>query len=120
MLKHMPPGNNGGSSVNTHPRPPRSLNRSIQPLNVSTLTTATSQQNGHGPNGVLPNGKVMNGYPPRMPMYPTPIPSLSSHSNLIYNKERAGAREALTSLGLLCLGKRNMIFKTKERSLIQF
>uniref|UniRef100_A0A336LL66 CSON013657 protein n=1 Tax=Culicoides sonorensis TaxID=179676 RepID=A0A336LL66_CULSO len=104
MLKHMPPTNNGGSSVvNSHTRPPRSLTRSIQPLNISTLTTSTSQQNGHAPNGGLPNGKVMNGYPPRMPMYPTPIPSLSSHSNLIYNKERAGAREALTSLGLLCL-----------------
>lgn len=117
MLKHMPPGNNGGSSVNSHPRPPRSLNRSIQPLNISTLTTATSQQNGHGPNGMLPNGKVMNGYPPRMPMYPTPIPSLSSQSNLIYNKERAGAREALTSLGLLCLGKINSLIFVLDRHL---
>ncbi|XP_063709021.1 uncharacterized protein LOC134837569 [Culicoides brevitarsis] len=104
----MPPSNNGGSSANTHPRPPRSLNRSIQPLNVSTLTNGTQQtQNSHVPNGHVPNGKVMNGYPPRMPIYhPTPIPapsSMSSQNNLIYNKERAGAREALTSLGLLCL-----------------
>lgn len=110
MLKHMPPNTNGGSTVNTHSRPPRSLNRSTQPLNASTLSTAT----GHGygmPNGI-PNGKLMNGFPHRMPMFTTPMPSLSSHSNLLYNKERAGAREALTSLGLLCLGKEQFFLCT--------
>lgn len=104
----MPPNTNGGSTVNTHSRPPRSLNRSTQPLNASTLSTAT----GHGygmPNGI-PNGKLMNGFPHRMPMFATPMPSLSSHSNLLYNKERAGAREALTSLGLLCLGKEHIFY----------
>lgn len=67
------------------------------------LSTAT---HGPGPpNNNNNNTKMMNGGPPRMMFYPTPLPSLSSHSNLAYTKERADAREALTSLGLLCLGK---------------
>lgn len=106
MLKHSVPGAGGtnNANVSVHSlRPPRSLNRSQQPLNVSTFSH-------HGPpitpKPSMMNHSMMNGGMPRMQFYPTPMPSLSSHSNLVYNKERAGAREALTSLGLLCLGKR--------------
>lgn len=113
-------------------RPSRGLNRSIQPLNVSTLSTATTTTPG------LANGqatKYMNGMNggPRM-SFTTPLPSVSSNSNnnnnILHtnnnnnnhpnnnnhnlttlsninhpNKDRIGAREALTSLGLLCLGE---------------
>lgn len=72
----------------------RGHNRSIQPLNVSTI----SQQ----------SQKLANGGP-RMMLNTTPLTSISSsnnnHSHLNLNtKHRIGAREALTSLGLLCLG----------------
>lgn len=106
MLKHSVPGgaSNGPLNVSVQSMrgpPPRTMNRPAQPLNASQMST-------HGPGP--PNmSKMMNGsIPMRMQPHfytPTPLPSLSSHSNLMYNKERAGAREALTSLGLLCLGK---------------
>lgn len=103
MLKHMPPGPATGQQ-----RPSRGLNRSLQPLNVSTLSS-----NGPGPP------KLANGGPPRMQsMYnTTPLTSVSSsnqnnnycnsnNNNCTLNdKDRIGVREALTSLGLLCLGK---------------
>lgn len=74
----------------------RGHNRSIQPLNVSTVS-----QQSH---------KLANGGP-RMMLNTTPLTSISSsnnnHSHLNLNtKHRIGAREALTSLGLLCLGKK--------------
>lgn len=108
MLKHAVPvhsTSNGPTHSNnvSMQRQPRSLNSTMrsmqQPLNVSTLST-------HGP----PNTpKMMNGHgPPRgvqQPFYATPLPpSSSSHNSVNYNKEQAGAKEALTSLGLLCLG----------------
>ena len=80
------------------------LNRSIQPLNVSTIT----QGPPHPPQKICSNG----GGPPRMSsMYQntTPLASISSNHNVSNNnlstKHRIGAREALTSLGLLCLGE---------------
>ncbi len=81
------PNRGGGQS--------RGHNRSIQPLNVSTV----SQQ----------SQKLANGGP-RMMLNTTPLTSISSsnnnHSHLNLNtKHRIGAREALTSLGLLCLGR---------------
>lgn len=94
MLKHMPPvpappaGPNRGQT--------RGHNRSIQPLNVSTI----SQQ----------SQKLSNGGLPRMMLNTTPLTSISSSNNNnshlnLSTKHRIGAREALTSLGLLCLGK---------------
>lgn len=90
MLKHMPPGPASGQN-----RPPRGLNRSSQPLNISTLSTA-----GLGPPKIHANG---NG-PPRMSsiLTTTPLTSISSFNK--NHNDRLGAREALTSLGLLCLG----------------
>lgn len=127
----------------TRPTPiTTNLNRSQQPLNVSTLTTAS---NG-GPSllQTFPNTHQtpllthtypsdvhkplqQNGHVPRMF---TPLPTFSSNSQqhllkscsnannnnlsnvssssttskILLSKENHGAREALTSLGLLCLG----------------
>lgn len=135
-------------------RPSRShLNRSHQPLNVSTLSTATlnggigsssllqthnhshSHLHHHHPPHIsttphTPHNlsisfqpqasqhtKLLNGNPPRMSSFPTPLPSLSSSNQLLVNNssssinnnqqnyDQTGAREALTSLGLLCLGE---------------
>lgn len=85
------------SSSGTSRGQTRGHNRSIQPLNVSTI----SQQ----------SQKLANGGP-RMMLNTTPLTSISSsnnnHSHLNLNtKHRIGAHEALTSLGLLCLGKLN-------------
>lgn len=82
----------------------RALNRSIQPLNVSTI----SQSGPPPPMKHLANGGPRNG--PSM-LNTTPLTSISSsnhcnQSNInLSTKHRIGAREALTSLGLLCLGK---------------
>jgi hypothetical protein len=145
MLKHMSNGPVSGQN-----RPSRGLNRSIQPLNVSTLSTPGSgagpQQHHHQQNNSIhsthnnninhhhhQHTKMMNGGPRLMSSYATPLPSLSSNShnnnynnnnNMNHNsnnnsnnnnnnnnnhntmnKDRIGAREALTSLGLLCLGE---------------
>ena len=110
MLKHMPTGPPSGQQRG----PIRGgLNRSIQPLNVSTISGHQSQitpnkilanghANGAGPNLILP--------PPRMStniLNTTPLTSCSSHyGHFDANfKHSIGAREALTSLGLLCLGE---------------
>lgn len=87
-------------------------NRSIQPLNVSTISHHTAATS-YTPNKHIPNGHG-NGplrLPPSTILNTTPLTSCSSlrnHcSNLQLNaKHRIGAREALTSLGLLCLGKK--------------
>ncbi|XP_055690134.1 uncharacterized protein LOC129793798 [Lutzomyia longipalpis] len=92
MLKHMPPGAGQSRAARgnvTSSRPP-------QPLNVSALSTT-----GPGPPKILANGG-----PPRMSsmINTTPLTSVSSTNNLLTNnRDRIGAREALTSLGLLCL-----------------
>ncbi|XP_058821247.1 uncharacterized protein LOC131683355 [Topomyia yanbarensis] len=109
MLKHIHSGPVSGQN-----RSARGLNRVAQPLNVSTVSA----------NSVTPSSaKHMNGGPPRLlPSFITPLPSVSSNSNnnnhnansttnnnilssttVNINKNRLGAREALTSLGLLCL-----------------
>ena len=87
--------------VNGQNRTSRGLNRSAQPLNVSTISTASGQPT-----------KLMNGGLRVMPTFATPLPSISSNGNnntntnlITINKDRLGVREALTSLGLLCLGK---------------
>lgn len=113
MLKHIHSGPVSGQNRST-----RGLSRAAQPLNVSTVS-ATS---------VTPSStKHMNGGPPRLlSSFITPLPSVSSNSNNLnatnnnnsttnnnilssttvnINKDRLGAREALTSLGLLCLGE---------------
>lgn len=90
------------------------LNRSIQPLNISTLSHQTSPSIVLTPNKLIPNGHANGGL--RIPptthsqtiLNTTPSTSCSSpqnHCNLQLSiKHRLGAREALTSLGLLCLG----------------
>lgn len=88
------------------------LNRSIQPLNISTLSHQTSPSIVLTPNKLIPNGHANGGL--RIPttthtiLNTTPSTSCSSpqnHCNLqLSMKHRLGAREALTSLGLLCLG----------------
>lgn len=99
----MPPGPTSGQ-----PRPStRGLlhGRPTQPLNVSTLST---------PGGPGPPPKIIANGGPRLsavlnttPL--TPLNSSSSNNNNINlnstlnTKHRVGAREALTSLGLLCL-----------------
>ncbi|XP_065084680.1 uncharacterized protein LOC135706925 [Ochlerotatus camptorhynchus] len=111
MLKHIHSGPVSGQN-----RSSRGLNRAAQPLNVSTVSA----------NSVTPcSAKHMNGGPPRLlSSFITPLPSVSSNSNNLnatnnnnsttnnnilssttvnINKNRLGAREALTSLGLLCL-----------------
>lgn len=93
----MPPGP-ASIGQNRGPPPTRGLNRSIQPLNVSTISQGP-------PPKLVANGGA------RMPsmLNTTPLTSCSSnhnHSNLnLSTKHRVGAREALTSLGLLCLGE---------------
>lgn len=89
------------------------LNRSIQPLNISTISHQTSPSIVLTPNKFIPNGHANGGL--RIPtmhqtiLNTTPSPSCSSpqnHCNLQLSlKHRLGAREALTSLGLLCLGE---------------
>lgn len=161
MLKHIsipsipPPSSSAvGSSASTTfvttptsrpSRPLLTLNRSQQPLNVSTLTTASNITSNGGPSLLqtysntpllthsFPDPSqskpLQNGHAPRMF---TPLPALSSnsqqfllknynnhplHNNNVSNTtssslssklfmpENSGAREALTSLGLLCLGE---------------
>lgn len=160
MLKHIPVptipppssstavGSSASTTFATTPtsRPPRpllTLNRS-QPLNVSTLTTASNITSNGGPSLLQTYSNtpllthsfpepthtkpLQNGHAPRMF---TPLPALSSnsqqfllknynnqnHNNLsnvtssstsskIFAPENQNvAREALTSLGLLCLGE---------------
>lgn len=103
MLKHMPSGPASGQQ-----RPTRGHNnRSIQPLNVSTISHQIT------PNKILANGHA-NGHAPRIStiLNTTPLTSCSSSNQNhctssidVDLKHRIGAREALTSLGLLCLGK---------------
>jgi len=156
MLKHIPPPSSSavGSSASTTfvttptsrpSRPLLTLNRSQQPLNVSTLTTASNITSNGGPSllqtysntpllthsfpePTTQTKSMQNGHAPRMF---TPLPALSSnsqqfllknynnnhHNNNVSNTtssslssklfmpENSGAREALTSLGLLCLGE---------------
>lgn len=160
MLKHIPISSVPSVSTtatsfattptSSRPRPLLTINRSQQPLNVSTLTTASNHQitsNG-GPSllqtysntPLLTHStyqpaetkyQIGNGHAPRMF---TPLPALSTnsqqyllknhtnHNNLsnvssstsstkLFKTDRNAAREALTSLGLLCLGEpRNSIF----------
>lgn len=100
MLKHMQPGPAASTGQNRGPSARGALNRSIQPLNVSTM----SQHSGGAPPKMMANGG------PRMSsmLNTTPLTSVSSsnqnNSNItLSTKHRVGAREALTSLGLLCL-----------------
>lgn len=161
MLKHIPipsipppssstaVGSSASTTFATTPtsrpsRPLLTLNRSQQPLNVSTLTTASNITSNGGPSLLqtysntpllthsFPDSThskpLQNGHAPRMF---TPLPALSSnsqqfllknynnhnHNNNVSNvsssssklfmpENQNGAREALTSLGLLCLGKK--------------
>ena len=158
MLKHIPipsipPSSSAvGSSASTTfvttptsrpSRPLLTLNRSQQPLNVSTLTTASNITSNGGPSLLqtysntpllthsFPEGMhtkpLQNGHAPRMF---TPLPALSSNSqqfllknfnnhnnnvsnttssslsSKLFKPDSNGAREALTSLGLLCLGEK--------------
>lgn len=164
MLKHIsipsipPPSSSvvGSSASNTFvttptsrpSRPLLTLNRSQQPLNVSTLTTASNITSNGGPSLLqtysntpllthsfpesVQTKPLQNGHAPRMF---TPLPALSTNSqqhllknynnNYLHNNnacnttssslssklfapENSGAREALTSLGLLCLGESSM------------
>lgn len=136
MLKHMPSGSAVGHQHHQqhpqHPPPPppqiqartaaiaagaasatterAAHNRSIQPLNVSTISHQTAATS-YTPNKHIPNGHT-NGplrLPPTTILNTTPLTSCSSFRNHSCNyqlntKHRVGAREALTSLGLLCLG----------------
>lgn len=139
-------------STRSRPPPPLiNLNRSQQPLNVSTLTTASNITSNGGPSLLQTYSNthqtpllthsypeqhtkpLQNGHVPRMF---TPLPTFSSNSqqhllksygssnsnsnnnninntsnstsstssSKIIKPESNGAREALTSLGLLCLG----------------
>lgn len=154
MLKHIPISSGPPVSASTQAttfattptsrQPPRhllTLNRSQQPLNVSTLTTASNITSNGGPSLLQTYSntpllqqqhtygettKLPNGHAPRMF---TPLPALSTnsqqyllknhtnHNNLsnlssstsstkLFKPERNTAREALTSLGLLCLGEK--------------
>lgn len=173
MLKHIPiptippPSSSvvGSTASTTTPtsrpsRPLLTLNRSQQPLNVSTLTTASNITSNGGPSLLqtysntpllthsFPDGThskpMQNGHAPRMF---TPLPALSSnsqqfllknfnnnnnnnhHNNVsnttasslsskLFKPDSNGAREALTSLGLLCLGEffsfKNQEFQTNR------
>lgn len=156
MLKHIPipqiPPPSSSAAPTTYATTPTSrpsrplltLNRSQQPLNVSTLTTASNITSNGGPSLLQTysntpllthsfvdstHGKpLQNGHAPRMF---TPLPALSSNSqqyllknynqhhnnannvsnatsstsSKLFTPENNGAREALTSLGLLCLGE---------------
>lgn len=86
------------------------LNRSI-PLNVSTLSHTLPSIVLTPTNKLIPNGHANGGFRPNITntnLNITPTTTCSSqqnHCNLQLNvKHRIGAREALTSLGLLCLG----------------
>lgn len=102
----MPPGPASTTTAQARGLTTRALNRSIQPLNVSTI----SQSGPPPPIKHLANGgpRMLNG--PSM-LNTTPLTSISSsnhcnQSNInLSTKHRIGAREALTSLGLLCLGE---------------
>ncbi|CRK91086.1 CLUMA_CG004774, isoform A [Clunio marinus] len=161
MLKHIPiptipppsstaVGSSASTTFATTPtrpsRPLLTLNRSQQPLNVSTLTTASNITSNGGPSLLQTYSNtpllthsfadittqqhpkpLQNGHAPRMF---TPLPALSANSQQFLLKnfnnhnqhnnnasnatsssstskfimwEHNGAREALTSLGLLCL-----------------
>lgn len=93
-------GSNGGNNVSGISR---GLNRSIQPLNVSTISQGSIPSKLMG-NGAAPSSMRMSS----MLLNTTPLTSSSSnhtYSNQNFSiKHRVGAREALTSLGLLCLG----------------
>lgn len=160
MLKHIPiptipppsstaVGSSASTNFTTTPtlrpsRPHLTLNRSQQPLNVSTLTTTSNITSNGGPSLLQTYSNtpllthsfpeptthtkpLQNGHAPRMF---TPLPALSSNSqqfllknynhnhpnnvshttsssssSKLFMPERNGAREALTSLGLLCLGE---------------
>lgn len=149
MLKHIPiptiPPPSSSIAVGSSASRERTLNRSQQPLNVSTLTTASNITSNGGPSLLQTYSNTpllthsfpesahtkphQNGHAPRMF---TPLPALSSnsqqfllknynnhnHNNNVSNvtssssssklfmpENQNGAREALTSLGLLCLGK---------------
>lgn len=108
MLKHLPPPNPG-------PRPGRAV-RPQQPLNVSALSAVSlGSVVGSTPTSAQPPPLPPNNHPktlanggPRLPsMMHTPLASVSSSTNLIEKPEKlhTGAKEALTSLGLLCLGE---------------
>lgn len=114
MLKHLPPPNPG-------PRPGR-VARPQQPLNVSALSAAsmgsvvgsTPTSAGAQPPPLPTNHpkSLANGGPRLSSMHNnthTPLASVSSSTNLIEKPEKTptGAKEALTSLGLLCLGERH-------------
>jgi hypothetical protein len=169
MLKHIPIPTVPSSAVGTpsvatnysqtptsrSSRPPPPLlnfSRSQQPLNVSTLTTASNISNG-GPSLLQTYSNAHTHQTPLLTHYPadahakslqnghvprmfTPLPTFSSSSqqhllkgfngnangnalgnvnashvssastssSKLINPESNGAREALTSLGLLCLG----------------
>lgn len=96
--------------VATTPATRAIFNRSIQPLNVSTVSHQTAPSIVLTPNKLIPNGHANGGLriPPQTILNTTPSTSCSSplnHCSLQYNtKHQIGAREALTSLGLLCLG----------------
>ncbi|XP_055842208.1 uncharacterized protein LOC129909202 [Episyrphus balteatus] len=112
MLKHMPPIQPPGqprphANRGLHPRPP-------QPLNISTLSTSS-----------VPPKNIANGGPRLtnlLNIAPTTPTSISNNLNLLatngcnnphsncnnftlgyHPKQGPGVREALTSLGLLCL-----------------
>lgn len=156
MLKHIPipqippPSSSAAPTgyvttpVSRPSRPLLTLNRSQQPLNVSTLTTASNITSNGGPSLLQTYSNtpllthsfadsthtkpLQNGHAPRMF---TPLPALSANSqqyllknynhnhnntnNLshatsstsskLFTPDNNGAREALTSLGLLCLGE---------------
>jgi hypothetical protein len=159
MLKHIPISSVPSVSTtattfattptSSRPRPLLTINRSQQPLNVSTLTTASNITSNGGPSllQTYSNTPLLthstyqpadtkyqmgNGHAPRMF---TPLPALSTnsqqyllknhtnHNNLsnvssstsstkLFKPDRNTAREALTSLGLLCLGGKSFLFNT--------
>lgn len=129
MLKHLPPPNPG-------PRPGRAV-RPQQPLNVSALSagsvvgsTPTSQQPLPLPLPLPPMNHLKtplaNGGPRlSSSMLNTPLTSVSSSTNLLEKPEKkvTGAKEALTSLGLLCLGELLLVLSLRNvltRSLTLF
>lgn len=129
MLKHLPPPNPG-------PRPGRAV-RPQQPLNVSALSagsvvgsTPTSQQPLPLPLPLPPMNHLKtplaNGGPRlSSSMLNTPLTSVSSSTNLLEKPEKkvTGAKEALTSLGLLCLGELLLVLSLRivlTRSLTLF
>lgn len=115
MLKHLPPPNPG-------PRPGRTI-RTQQPLNVSALSavslgsavgsTPNAASNQPPPLPPMNHAKQHLANGPRLSsLLNTPLTSVSSSTNLIEKPEKTsngGAKEALTSLGLLCLGEKNKL-----------